>query len=81
MSTRWLFTAAMTGFVAASIACAASETYVTLYVFRFIQGLFGRAVIPIIFSAAFLMFPARHQLWAMTENFRAFAITSSCFMA
>lgn len=61
MSTRWLFTAAMTGFVAASIACAASETYMTLYIFRFIQGLFGGAVIPIIFSAAFLMFPARQQ--------------------
>lgn len=61
MSTRWLFTAAMIGFVAASIACAASETYMTLYIFRFIQGLFGGAVIPIIFSAAFLMFPVRQQ--------------------
>lgn len=61
MSTRWLFTAAMIGFVVASIACAASETYLTLYIFRFIQGLFGGAVIPIIFSAAFLMFPLRQQ--------------------
>tara|TARA_R110000868_G_scaffold47339_2_gene155362 strand:+ start:521 stop:2074 length:1554 start_codon:yes stop_codon:yes gene_type:complete len=61
MSTRWLFTGAMIGFVLASIACAASGTYITLYIFRFIQGLFGGAVIPIIFSAAFLMFPKRQQ--------------------
>jgi len=61
MSTRWLFVAAMIGFVLASIACAASESYWTLYGWRFVQGLFGGAVIPIIFSAAFLMFPPRQQ--------------------
>lgn len=61
MSTRWLFAVAMTGFVLASIACAASTSYWMLYGFRFIQGLFGGAVIPIIFSAAFLMFPHQRQ--------------------
>jgi len=61
MSTRWLFVTAMLGFVAASIACAASPTYEVLFAFRFIQGLFGGAIIPIIFSAAFLMFPPRSQ--------------------
>lgn len=61
MSTRWLFTGAMVGFVLASVACAASDTYMTLYFFRFVQGLFGGAVIPIIFSAAFLMFPKHQQ--------------------
>ncbi len=61
MSTRWLFVTAMTGFVLASAACAASGTYQLLYVFRFVQGLFGGAVIPVIFSAAFLMFPPRQQ--------------------
>ena len=61
MSTRWLFVAAMTGFVLASIACAASTSYPVLYGFRFIQGLFGGAIIPIIFSAAFTMFPPRAQ--------------------
>ena len=61
MSTRWLFVAAMTGFVLASAACAASTTYPMLYGFRFIQGLFGGAIIPLVFSAAFLMFPPRHQ--------------------
>lgn len=61
MSTRWLFVTTMLGFVAASIACAASPTYQVLYTFRFIQGLFGGAIIPIIFSAAFLMFPPNRQ--------------------
>ncbi len=61
MSTRWLFAAAMTGFVAASICCAASTSYPMLFAFRFVQGFFGGAVIPIIFSAAFLMFPPARQ--------------------
>ena len=61
MSTRWLFVAAMVGFVLASIACAASPSFEILYVCRFVQGLFGGAVIPMVFSAAFLMFPPREQ--------------------
>jgi DHA2 family multidrug resistance protein len=61
MSTRWLFATAMIGFVLASVACAASTSYQMLYAFRFIQGLFGGAVIPIVFSAAFLMFPKERQ--------------------
>ncbi|MBY0510648.1 MAG: MFS transporter, partial [Rhodospirillaceae bacterium] len=64
MSTRWLFATAMIGFVLASVACAASTTYHMLYAFRFVQGLFGGAVIPIIFSAAFLMFPKERQTLA-----------------
>jgi len=61
MSTRILFTVAMIGFVAASVACAMSETYITLYAFRFIQGLFGGAVIPVVFSVVFLIFPLKQQ--------------------
>jgi DHA2 family multidrug resistance protein len=61
MSTRWLFVAAIIGFVLASIGCALSTSYWMLYVFRFIQGLFGGAVIPLVFSAAFLMFPPHRQ--------------------
>ncbi len=64
MSTRWLFVAAMLGFVLASAACAASTSYQALYVFRFIQGLFGGAIIPLVFSAAFLMFPPERQTLA-----------------
>ncbi len=64
MSTRWLFVTAMTGFVIASIGCAASQTYQVLFVFRFIQGLFGGAIIPLVFTAAFLLFPPRQQVLA-----------------
>lgn len=64
VSTRWLFVAAMAGFVAASIACAAAPSYGALYIFRFVQGLFGGAIIPLVFSAAFLMFPPERQTLA-----------------
>ena len=61
LSTRWLFVSAMIGFVAASAGCAAADTYQTLYVWRAVQGLFGGAIIPLVFSAAFLMFSSRTQ--------------------
>jgi MFS transporter, DHA2 family, multidrug resistance protein len=64
MSTRWLFVVAMTGFVLASVGCAASQTYQALLVFRFIQGLFGGAIIPLVFTAAFLLFPPHRQALA-----------------
>jgi MFS transporter, DHA2 family, multidrug resistance protein len=64
MSTRWLFVVAMTGFVLASVGCAASQTYQTLLVFRFVQGLFGGAIIPLVFTAAFLLFPPQRQALA-----------------
>lgn len=61
MSTRWLFVWAMGGFVLASVGCAAATSYEMLFVFRFIQGLFGGAIIPLVFTAVFLLFPARQQ--------------------
>src|SRR5688572_10754015 len=57
MSTRWLFTFGLIGFVAASCACAASTSYEMLYAARVVQGLFGGVLIPTVFSAVFLMFP------------------------
>jgi DHA2 family multidrug resistance protein len=61
LSTRWLFVAAMLGFVAASAGCASAATYQTLYAWRVVQGLFGGAIIPLVFSAAFLLFSRRAQ--------------------
>ncbi len=61
MSTRWLFVAAMLGFVIASVGCAISNTTQSLLVFRFIQGLFGGAIIPLVFTAVFLLFPPQLQ--------------------
>jgi len=64
MSTRWLFTAGLVGFVAASAACAASTTYPMLYAARAVQGFFGGVLIPTVFSAVFLMFPLHRQALA-----------------
>ena len=46
LSTRWLFVVSMIGFVLASIACAASQSYWVLYASLPVQGLFGGVVIP-----------------------------------
>ena len=63
-SLRWLFTGGLIGFVAASIACAASPDYPTLFACRAIQGLFGGVLIPTVFSATLLMFPRERQTLA-----------------
>lgn len=64
LSTRWLFVTAMIGFVAASAGCAGADTYQALYAWRVAQGLFGGAIIPLVFSAAFLLFSPRAQALA-----------------
>lgn len=64
MSTRGLYTVGLLGFVLASGACAASSTYEMLFVARTVQGLFGGVLIPTVFSAVFLMFPAHRQALA-----------------
>ncbi len=64
LSTRWLFTVGLVGFVLASCACAASTTYEMLFAARTVQGLFGGVLIPTVFSAVFLMFPEKKQALA-----------------
>ncbi|MGE3332342.1 MAG: DHA2 family efflux MFS transporter permease subunit [Rhodospirillaceae bacterium] len=64
LSTRWLYTIGLIGFVAASGACAASSTYQALYAARAVQGFFGGVLIPTVFSAVFLMFPLKRQAMA-----------------
>ena len=63
-STRWLFVIAITGFTAASVACALSPDATSFLVARFVQGLFGGAVIPLVFAAAFVLFPKERQALA-----------------
>ncbi len=59
---RGLVTGAITVFTAASIGCAASTGFTGLIVFRVIQGLAGGVLIPLVFSAVFLLFrPGRDQ--------------------
>ena len=66
MSVRWLFIAAVAGFTLASIGCAASQSFAELLTFRAIQGFCGGALIPIVFTSVFAMFPQRDQVLATT---------------
>jgi DHA2 family multidrug resistance protein len=62
LSTRGAFVVSVLGFTVASIACAASPGFWWLIPARLVQGFFGGFLIPLVFSAVFLMFedgPAR----------------------
>ncbi|HEY0524925.1 MAG TPA: DHA2 family efflux MFS transporter permease subunit [Stellaceae bacterium] len=61
LSTRGLFAAGVLGFTAGSLLCAASGGFAMLVVSRAIQGFFGGVLIPVVFSAGFLMFPGPAQ--------------------
>src|SRR6516162_3284452 len=68
LSTRGAFFVCICGFTAASLACASSSGFWSLIPARVVQGFCGGALIPLVFSAVFLMFqwPARERaiLWA-----------------
>jgi DHA2 family multidrug resistance protein len=59
LTLRWLFVAAIALFTIASIGCAASDNFATLICARVCQGFAGGALIPLVFSAVFLLFPPR----------------------
>jgi DHA2 family multidrug resistance protein len=59
MSTRGAFLACICGFTLASLACANSNSFWSLIPARAIQGFCGGALIPLVFSAVFLMFEWR----------------------
>lgn len=59
---RGLVTGAIALFTAASIGCALSTGFTILITFRVIQGLAGGVLIPVVFTAVFLLFrPGREQ--------------------
>ncbi len=66
LSLRVLFVVATGVFVAASIACAASVGFASLVGARVVQGFAGGVLIPIVFTAGFLLFPIRGQALATT---------------
>jgi DHA2 family multidrug resistance protein len=66
LSMRWLFVAAVVTFTLASIGCAASDNFGTLVAWRVLQGFSGGTLIPAVFSAVFLLFPAQRQGIATT---------------
>ncbi len=57
LSTRGAFLAGIIGFTLASIACARSIGFWSLVPARAVQGFCGGLLIPLVFSAIFLMFP------------------------
>ncbi|MBC8037728.1 MAG: DHA2 family efflux MFS transporter permease subunit [Rhizobiales bacterium] len=58
---RWLFTGAIAVFTLASIGCAFSTGFASLIAWRVMQGLAGGVLIPLVFSAIFLLFQRGFQ--------------------
>jgi DHA2 family multidrug resistance protein len=58
-TVRWLFAGATIGFTLASLGCAASPGFASLIAFRTVQGFFGGALIPVVFTTVFELFPRR----------------------
>ena len=61
LSMRWLFVAAITTFTLASLGCASSGGFAALVTWRVLQGFAGGTLIPAVFSAVFMLFPASRQ--------------------
>ncbi|WP_342729402.1 DHA2 family efflux MFS transporter permease subunit [Bradyrhizobium sp. B097] len=59
LSLRWLFAIAVSLFTIASVGCAFSGGFAVLLAFRVLQGFSGGVLIPAVFSAVFMLFPAR----------------------
>ena len=66
LTMRWLFVIAVSFFTAASFGCARSTGFSALIAWRVLQGFSGGSLIPAVFAAVFLLFPARHQTLATT---------------
>jgi len=66
LGMRALFALAVSAFTLASIGCAASTGFASLVTARVAQGFFGGMLIPLVFSAVFLLFPFRLQGFATT---------------
>jgi DHA2 family multidrug resistance protein len=61
LSMRLLFVLATLIFTLASLGCAASSSFTVLIAWRVLQGFSGGTLIPAVFAAVFLLFPARRQ--------------------
>lgn len=61
LSTRWLFALSCGGFTLLSLACALASNLPSMIAFRALQGLFGGAMIPSVFSVIYILFPPRLQ--------------------
>lgn len=66
LTMRGLFVAAISLFSLASLGCAASGGFASLVAWRVVQGFAGGVLIPLVFTAVFLLFPQRQQTVATT---------------
>jgi len=66
LTLRGLFLISLSVFTIASFACANAPDYESLIAARVVQGLAGGCLIPLVFSAVFLLFPEREQGAATT---------------
>jgi DHA2 family multidrug resistance protein len=65
MSTRWLFGLATLAFALTSLGCGLSHDFVTLIVWRTIQGFAAGLITPTVFAVGYKMFPKKLQHRAM----------------
>ncbi|TKC88640.1 DHA2 family efflux MFS transporter permease subunit [Trinickia terrae] len=65
-STRWLFVASAVGFTITSMLCGMAWDINSMILFRCLQGALGAAMIPTVFTTAFVLFPGKQRLVAST---------------
>ncbi|KQQ85896.1 MFS transporter [Aureimonas sp. Leaf324] len=66
LGMRRLFAGSVTLFTIASLGCAVSGSFIELVSWRVLQGLSGGTLIPAVFAAVFVLFPASKQGLATT---------------
>ena len=76
---RWLFAGAIGVFTLASIGCAVSTGFPSLIFARVIQGLSGGVLIPLVFSAIFLLFERGFQQTMATTLGGVLAVLAPAF--
>ncbi len=65
-STRWLFAASALGFTITSMLCGMAWDINSMIAFRALQGAAGAAMIPTVFTTAFVLFPGHQRVIAST---------------
>ncbi|WP_027214617.1 DHA2 family efflux MFS transporter permease subunit [Burkholderia sp. WSM2232] len=65
-STRWLFAFSALGFTVTSMLCGLAWDINSMILFRGLQGALGAAMIPTVFTTAFVLFPGKQRLIAST---------------
>jgi DHA2 family multidrug resistance protein len=65
-STRWVFAFSALGFTITSMLCGLAWDIDSMILFRGLQGAMGAAMIPTVYTTAFVIFPPKQRLMAAT---------------